>query len=76
MKKRTILYVGGFELPDKNAAAQRVLSVAKIFKSIGYNVIFLGIDKTIDTKISIEETKREYFGFGSWAIPYKTYFKC
>ena len=31
MKKRTILYVGGFELPDKNAAAQRVLSVAKIF---------------------------------------------
>lgn len=52
MEKRTILYV---ELPDKNAAAQRVLSVAKIFKSIGYNVIFLGIDKTIDTKISIEE---------------------
>lgn len=74
MKKRTILYVGGFELPDRNA--QRVLSVAKIFKSIGYNVIFLGIDK-----ISVEETKKEYFGFESWAIPYpkrvdKTYYKC
>ena len=37
----TVLYIGGFELPDKNAAAHRVLSVAKIFRDLGYNVEFL-----------------------------------
>lgn len=40
MHKGTILYVGGFELPDKNAAAHRVLSNAKIFRELGYNVFF------------------------------------
>ena len=30
MEKGTILYIGGFELPDKNAAAHRVLSNGKI----------------------------------------------
>lgn len=45
--KGTIIYVGGFELPDKNAAAQRVLSIAKILRELGYDVIFLGVDKTL-----------------------------
>lgn len=26
---KRILYIGGFELPDKNAAAHRVLAIAK-----------------------------------------------
>ena len=29
MEKKRILYVGGFEMPDGNAAAQRVLAIAK-----------------------------------------------
>lgn len=36
-----LLYVGGFELPDRNAAAQRVLSVARIYADLGYEVCFL-----------------------------------
>lgn len=35
------LYVGGFVLPDRNAAAQRVMSIAKSLKEIGHEVIFL-----------------------------------
>lgn len=42
--KGTIVYYGGFSLPDKNAAANRVVSNGKIFKELGYNVVFLGAD--------------------------------
>ena len=42
--KDTIVYYGGFALPDKNAAANRVVSNGKIFKALGYNVVFLGAD--------------------------------
>lgn len=38
-----ILYVGGFEMPDRNAAAQRVLANAKAMRAIGHDVRFVGI---------------------------------
>lgn len=41
--KRRIVYIGGFELPDKNAAAHRVLNNAKIMQKLGMEVIFVGI---------------------------------
>jgi len=47
-KAGTIVYVGGFEMPDKNAAAHRVLNNAKIFSQIGYHTVFCGIDKQIE----------------------------
>lgn len=54
MKKvRNILYIGGFELPDKNAAAQRVVANGKIFNSLGYNVIFIGVDKSKESDMSL-----------------------
>lgn len=45
MGKTTIVYIGGFELPDKNAAAQRVLANGKILRSLGYKVYFYGMSK-------------------------------
>ena len=36
-----IIYIGGFELPDKNAAAHRVLGNAKILRELGYKVILI-----------------------------------
>ena len=42
---KTILYIGGFELPDKNAAAQRVISNAKLLRAIGYDVMLIGLTK-------------------------------
>jgi len=37
------LYFGGFELPDGNAAAQRVLGVGKLLRECGYEAKFYGI---------------------------------
>lgn len=43
MSNKWILYIGGFELPDKNAAAQRVIANAKAFNKLGYDTFFVGL---------------------------------
>lgn len=58
--KGTILYIGGFELPDKNAAAQRVVGIAKGFRECGYDVVFLNSLKTCGHN-NMQE--KNYFGF-------------
>lgn len=40
-----ILCIGGFEMPDGNAAAQRVMGNAKAFRDLGYNTFFIGLSK-------------------------------
>ena len=45
MAKGTIIYMGIFELPDKNAAAHRVINNGKIFTALGYRTVFLGTVK-------------------------------
>lgn len=42
--KGTIVYYGGFALPDKSASANRVVSNGKLFDAIGYKTVFLGSD--------------------------------
>lgn len=69
-ERRTIIYIGGFELPDKNAAAHRVLSNGKILRDLGYNVVFIGIDKSLEANSNISDTKSNIQGFDTWAIPY------
>ena len=68
--KGTIVYIGGFELPDKNAAAHRVINNAKIFRDLGYKVVFIGVDETLARGSKITETKTSNQGFDSWSIPY------
>lgn len=70
MKKGIILYIGGFELPDKNAAAHRVLSNAKIFREAGKKVVFIGVDKSLSPNYSILSSKSEVQGFEAYAVPY------
>ena len=65
VKKGTLVYIGGFELPDKNAAAHRVLNNGKVLRELGYEVVFIGIRHDIQDTI-IEE----YQGFTCWSIPY------
>lgn len=66
MSKGTIIYIGGFELPDKNAAAHRVISNAKILTGLGYKVIFMGISKNQDNLL----VNVNYFNFDGWHIKY------
>ena len=65
MEEKTILYVGGFELPDKNAAAHRVLNNGKIFRELGYRVVFLGISHDTNRLL-----KQQVQGFEAWSMPY------
>ena len=53
--KGTILYVGGFELPDGNAAANRVLSNGKLFAKLGYRVAYLGMAPEKDSFEGVRE---------------------
>ena len=69
-KDAFILYIGGFELPDKNAAAHRVLNNAKILREQGEKVIFVGIDKNLPYNSNIIDTQSDVQGFCSYAVPY------
>lgn len=60
MCMKRVLYIGGFQLPDKNAAAFRVLSNAKALRVIGFKVVFL--NALIESETS-EPHKTEYEGF-------------
>ncbi len=59
--KGTIIYYGGFALPDKNAAANRVVSNGKLFDSLGYKAVFLGAcyDGTLSGMWQISENMFE-----------------
>lgn len=66
--KKVIIYIGGFELPDKNAAAQRVIGNAKALKALGYTVVFIDINR--DTEQSVLDSKSEVFGFARYSMKY------
>ena len=59
-----VLYLGGFELPDKNAAAQRVVSNGMLLKDLGFEVTFVGVNKNGLASID------DYNGFRSESIIY------
>lgn len=58
---KNVLYVGGFNLPDKNAAAQRVMANGLLFMKSGYNVYY--IDIKTDEVISDHFLENEFEDF-------------
>lgn len=62
--KIRLLYVGGFILPDNNAAAQRVIANAKLFNSLDFEVVFINYSDTCT-----EYTIKKYFGFKCYEFP-------
>ncbi|MGV8148985.1 MAG: hypothetical protein ACLKAK_10085 [Alkaliphilus sp.] len=68
--KKTVLYIGNFAFPLGNAAGKRVYANGKILKELGFEVIFIGTSKEIETFQTLEETKREYDGFTHYNLPY------
>lgn len=56
-----ILYIGRFELPDKEATANRVVSNAKLLRELGHSVVLAGWSEDVST--SNRWSKKEYFGF-------------
>lgn len=64
MSQFNILYLGGFELPDKNAAAQRVMAIGKSLRVLGHHVSFLGLTKASDGCCEVSD------GFVCESMPY------
>ncbi len=66
-----ILYIGGFDLPDNNAAAHRVLANAKLFRDLGHSVYLLGINGKSTLKksvIKIEDGIYDVSALGSFGL--------
>ena len=62
-----ILYIGFFSLPDKDAAANRVLNNAKAFRMCGHNVIL--VDEQTDYQYeNFQNSKHNVQGFDSWSL--------
>ncbi|MBQ0753728.1 MAG: hypothetical protein KBT87_05610 [Gammaproteobacteria bacterium] len=70
MIRKDIVYIGGFELPNRNAAAHRVIANAHIFRELGYNVIFIGVDKGLESSSGLVKSEADYYGFECWSLPY------
>lgn len=63
--KKTVIYIGGFELPDKNAAAHRVLNNAKVLSEIGYDTVFIDVNQS--PRLDIDK-KRAACGYDVYSI--------
>lgn len=61
--KRKIIYTGSFHFPNKDAAAARVLGNGKIFRDLGYEVIFSGAENCEREEDLSENGKYYYQGF-------------
>lgn len=70
MSLGTILYIGGFEMPDRNAAAHRVLGNAKALRELGYKVVFLSVDKSKSSEASGLSRKEVVQGFDCYSTRY------
>lgn len=66
-----VLYIGGFALPDRNAAAQRVVGVAKTLRDLGYDVVFFN---SLKTHSSNQIQTCQYFGFDCYEYRRENYF--
>ncbi len=66
---KNIIYIGGFELPDRNAAAHRVISNAKILRSLGYSVSFISITKNFHDEKPVD-LQLKSGSFKVWNVGY------
>lgn len=67
-ERRTVVYVGAFELPDRNAAAQRVVANAMIFRDLGYHVVLIGESREA-TGGAIQKKSYPQLDFECWERP-------
>lgn len=68
MKK--VLYIGNFIFPDGNAAGKRVYANGKLLQDLGYDVVFVGLDKNLDRGIGLKDTEVEIDGFKNYNFKY------
>ena len=65
LSKKKILYLGGFELPDKGPAAIRVINNGRLLRKLGYQVMYVGVQRE-----STGVIKASYDGFEYISLSY------
>ena len=68
--RKAIIYVGGFELPDRNAAALRVLNNAHVLRGLGYRVILIGVGRDRPYQRSLHSADPGGVDVEAWEIGY------
>lgn len=68
--RKKVLYLGGFELPDKGPAAIRVVNNGRLLRRLGYNVTYVGVQRDNDGA-----QRATYDGFDYISIHYPESFK-
>jgi glycosyltransferase involved in cell wall biosynthesis len=68
--KETIVYVGNFSFPKNNSAGIRVLNNGYLFRELGYNVVYIGLSKTVSCIENSAPSHKEYDGFRYFEFPY------
>jgi glycosyltransferase involved in cell wall biosynthesis len=66
------LYIGNFGFPDCNAGGKRVYANGKILKELGYKVVFVGVNKSIESISSLKKTEKIYDDFVYYNFHYPT----
>lgn len=68
-ERNTIIYVGNFSFPYGNSSGARVYGNGKLFNSLGYKVVFIGIDRNVSSDTRLESTKKSFDGFDYYSFP-------
>lgn len=68
--KKKIFYIGNFSFPYGNASGARVLGNGFLFKEIGYEVSYIGVDNNVNSYSSLEDTLKVYKDFNYYNLPY------
>jgi glycosyltransferase involved in cell wall biosynthesis len=68
--KKTIVYIGNFSFPKSSAAGIRVLNNGYLFRSLGYEVIFIGLSKDINSADGLKSTCKEFDDFKYYEFSY------
>jgi len=68
--KETIVYIGNFSFPKNNSAGIRVLNNGYLFRSLGYAVTFIGLNKAVVKCEGSKPACNEYDGFKYYEFPY------
>lgn len=68
-EKNSILIIGNYEFPTGNASALLMLTYAKLYKELGYQINMIGCSRSCDGK-HILDTKKIYEGFTGYNFNY------
>ncbi|MEN6317436.1 MAG: glycosyltransferase family 4 protein [Syntrophaceae bacterium] len=67
--RKYIVYIGPMEFPSRNAAAQRVLGIARLLDLIGFKIVLHGLNRDLSDGY-ILKSKLQLFGYDLFELPY------